>query len=276
MSNEKDYPEKYWHCCVKLVNSDDYAIENDLLFSDLKRKIIDPWNEGRPFTVKGAIIRKNESVGEIRVSQTENVQKVYAEQHNIQMRASGIADMATNRKMLPFDEGKDYTFQLLFSGAQNAPPEPDIALIEQVCKRLPNAARILSNRQSKNKQPYDIEDEYDVQDLLHGILRAYVKYSVQEDPIPKVAGSKSSRADISIEELSLLIEIKYARGPNDQKRIFEEISQDLTLYTAWKPLKTLFVVIYNSGDLKDPEALEKLGGEKEISGKRFNVVVILS
>jgi len=70
-------------------------------------------------------------------------------------------------------------------------------------------------------------------------LRAYLKYSVQEDPLPKIGAAKSSRADISIEELGILIEAKYVHGPDDQKRIFEEYSQDLVLYAAWPYLKTL-------------------------------------
>ena len=124
--------------------------------------------------------------------------------------------------------------------------------------------------------PYEITDEYDVQDLLHAILRAYLKYSVQEDPLPKVAGAKSGRADISIEELRVLIEIKFARGPEDQKRLFDEYSQDLVLYASWQPLETLIYLIYNSADLKNPEAFEKLSGDHEVNGRRFQVKVILA
>jgi hypothetical protein len=37
------------------------------------------------------------------------------------MRASGISDLATDRKLLPFSRGADVTFALLFEGA----PEPE-------------------------------------------------------------------------------------------------------------------------------------------------------
>ncbi|GFM64996.1 hypothetical protein PSCICJ_11140 [Pseudomonas cichorii] len=124
--------------------------------------------------------------------------------------------------------------------------------------------------------PYEVKDEYDVQDLLHALIRGYVKYSVQEDPLPKVAGAKSGRADISIEELGVLIELKYVHGPEDQKRLFEEYSQDLVLYAQWAPLKTLIYLVYNSADLRDPEAFEKLASEQEINGKRFAVKMVLA
>jgi hypothetical protein len=94
-----------------------------------------------------------------------------------------------------------------------------------VGRRLPQAARILANRQRRSKVPFEISDEYDVQDLLHAVLRAYLKYSVQEDPIPKAAGTRSGRADISVKDLGFLIEVKYVRAPDDQRRIFDEFSQ---------------------------------------------------
>lgn len=107
-------------------------------------------------------------------------------------------------------------------------------------------------------------------------MRAYLKYSVQEDPLPKVAGAKSARADVSIEELGILIELKFVRGPDDQKRLFEEFSQDLVLYARWPHLRTLIYLVFNSADLRDAEALEKLSGEQEVGGRRFAVKVVLA
>jgi hypothetical protein len=112
--------------------------------------------------------------------------------------------------------------------------------------------------------------------LLAATLRAYLKHSVQEDPLPKVGGAKSSRADVSIQDLGVLIEVKYAHGPDDQKRLFEEFSQDLVLYAHWPHLKTLIYLIFNSSDLRDPEALEKLGGSQEINARRFEVKIVLA
>jgi len=186
--------------------------------------------------------------------------------------------MATDRNQLPLSQGTDVTFELLFSGAgaETHSPEPEVALVEQLCRRLPQAARILAIRSRKGKAPYEIKDEYDVQDLLHALLRGYLKYSVQEDPLSKVAGSKSARADISIEELGVLIELKYVHGPEDQKRLFEEYSQDLVLYASWQPLKHMVYLIYNSADLRDAEAFEKLTGDQVIGGKSFGVTIILA
>lgn len=270
-------PQKYWHCGVRKGGEKErMSVVNDLSFEELKKSIVDPWHAGRPFSIDGLIVRSSDDVPEIRIAWTPHPQQVYADQHNQRMRASSIADMATDRRTLVFSRGEDATFDLLFSGGLSTAPEPDVALVERICTRLPQVARILAKRSRKGKLPYEISDEYDVQDLLHGVLRAYIKYSVQEDQLPRVAAVKSSRVDISIEELKVLIEIKYVYGPEDQKRIFEEYSQDLVLYATWPHLETLIYLIYNSADLKDAEAFGKLAGNHEINGRKFKVVIVLA
>jgi hypothetical protein len=192
------------------------------------------------------------------------------------MARSGIGDMVTDRRMLPVTRGEDYTFDLLFSEPSTPARGAEVEVVLDVCRRLPQVARVLANRSRKGKPPYEVIDEYDAQDLLHAVLRGYLSYSVQEDPLPKVGGARSSRADISIEELGILIELKYARGPTDQKRVVEEFSQDLVLYARWPHLKTLIFVVYNSADLFDPDALHKLGGAHTVSGVQFGVEIVLA
>ena len=270
------YPENYWHCAIRVVGAKTQAVANDLLFSDLQRQIVEPWLHSRSFTVAGTIVRSSDQVEEIRIAHTGQAQQVYADRHNAEMRSQHIGDGVTDRRMLPIWQGKDYTFEFLFSGTSDPTPDADAALVERLCRRIAFSARILSNRQRKIKVSYVVEDEYDVQDLLHSVLRAYLKYSVQEEPLQKVAGTRAGRADMSIEDLGVLIEVKYVRGPDDQRKIFDDFSQDLVLYAAWSPLKTLLFIIYNSSDLRDPESLERLSGTKEISGKRFNTVIVLA
>ena len=268
-------PELYWHCGVKLGGQKKTTIVNDFDFENLYKTIVLPWREGRPFTVSGTIVRSSDIVETIKITHTDQSQKAFAANHNARMDASGIADFATDRNKLPLNQGEDLTFLLLFDGYENSVEAPESNLVEQVCQRISRTAIILSRRSRKDKEPFKIVDEYDVQDLLHATLRAYLKHSVQEDPIGKVAGAKSSRADISIEDLGALIEIKYVHGPDDQKRIFDEYSQDLVLYAKWPYLKTLYFLIYNSSDLKDAEAFERMSGKQEIAGTAFETKVIL-
>lgn len=269
-------PEHYWHCSVKLSGNKKYSVVNDLPFEELRRTIVEPWTTERTFLVSGTVINKATSVESIKITHTDQPVAYFSDRHNKKMQASGFLDMATNRSLLPISQGKDYTYELLFSGEQKISQDLDVTLVEQLCKRLPQSARILATRSRKGKIPYEITDEYDVQDLLHALLRGYLKYSVQEDPLPKVASAKSSRVDISIEELGILIEVKYVHGPEDQKRLFDEFSQDLVLYSQWPHLKTLIFLIYNSAELRDAEAFDKLSSTQEIGGKKFDVKVVLA
>lgn len=149
----------------------------------------------------------------------------------------------------------------------------DLELILTLCRRLPQAQRCLSNRRF-NKPAFVMKDEYDAQDLLHALLKAYFKYSVQEQPLGKVAGA-ASRADLAIEELETLVELKYAHGPTDQQRIVKEFAQDALLYTACHWLQHFVYVVVNSQDLRDPEALEKLAGTKRFNDHEFTAHIVL-
>jgi hypothetical protein len=269
-------PDRYWHCFVKLTDDEEPAVVNDLTYADVERMIVRPWLSGQPFTVAGSIVRSTSDVAQIKIVHTDQARQAFSDRHYTSLKGTGIVDFAMDTRFLPFGSGQDMTFDLLFSGSTTEKVEPEAVTIETVCQRLPQVARILANRPRKGKTPFEITDEYDVQDLLHATIRAYLKYSVQEDPLPRVAAAKSARADISIEELGILIEVKFVRGPEDQRRIFEEFAQDLVLYAKWPHLKTLIYLIYNSADLRDPDAFLKLSAQHEIGGTRFCVKIILA
>jgi REase_DpnII-MboI len=92
--------------------------------------------------------------------------------------------------------------------------------------------------------------------------------------VSKVAGAASGRADLSIEELGLLIEAKFVRGPQDHRKMEKDLAEDLIFYTAWEPLRYLFFVIYNSSDLENSELLEKFSKPQTINEKHFTARVI--
>lgn len=112
------FPDKYWHCHVELAGDgkkkDRSAVFNDLTFDELSQQIITPWHSGRAFTVDGMVIKSIDDIQKIKITNTPQPKSHYAEQHNNRMRGSGIADLATDRRLLPLSSGKDYTHDLLF------------------------------------------------------------------------------------------------------------------------------------------------------------------
>jgi hypothetical protein len=268
-----DYPQKYWHCSVNLLGQTSSSIVNDLSIDELRTQIVEPWHRNVKFPVSGLVIPNREKVERIKITHTLRPLQHFIDEKNARDAANGVADMATNRRLLPIFRGTDFTHELLFAELGEDAPEPEVGLVLQLCQRLPSAARILGKRQH-GKPTYEITDEYDVQDLLHAVLRAYLKYSVHEEPLAKVGGSRSGRADVAIEELGAIIEVKFVRGPSDQQRVVDEYSNDLLLYTKWPHLKHFIYVIYNSNDLRDPEALDKLAGTQSVNGATFKSHIV--
>ncbi len=162
--------------------------------------------------------------------------------------------------------------KLQHAGVTRMTASAEIELVLQLCSRLNHSAKVLNRRRS-NKQPFEVVDEYDVQDLLKAVLRAYFKYSVSEDPISKVA-NVSSRADFAIEDLGVIIEAKYVHSPNEQSRIVREFAEDLLLYSKCPFLAHFIYFVYGADDLNEPELLDQLAGHQEINGKRFKAHIV--
>lgn len=281
--NQEDYPEKYWHCQLKIKGESrgwlGARVVNDWDFDEVQKQIILPLKTGRSFIFDGAVINNMEQVEEIRIVYTQHPKSYYIEQYEAKIRRQNDPanfGALADRNLLPIHEGRDYSNELLFSSKILFQLETDITLIVKICERIPYSARILAQRSRIDKKPYTVEDEYDVQDLLHAVIRAYTPYSVQEDPLNKVAGSRAGRVDISIEDLGVLVEVKYAREPKDQAKFVDDFHRDLGLYAKWPPLQYLIYIVYNAVKLRDPEALKRLEGEKEIYGQRFYTYIVLA
>ncbi len=105
----------YWHVRVEASAGSNVrkGCANDLSFDALQAQVVEPWRSSRPFTVQGVIVRPD-NLSEIQIVQTSEPARAYADEHNARMRAQGIADLATDRRRLPFSVGRDWTQKLLF------------------------------------------------------------------------------------------------------------------------------------------------------------------
>jgi len=128
MEIPEDYPREFWHCHVELKSStkkNPSAVFNDLTIDELWVQIVNPWHSGRPFTVNGMIIRDFNDVYKIKVTHTPKPKRYYADEHDIGMRNSGIADLVTDRRLLPISNGKDYTHEFLFAEIKTTPAKKE-------------------------------------------------------------------------------------------------------------------------------------------------------
>lgn len=102
-----------------------------------------------------------------------------------------------------------------------------------------------------------IQDEYDVQDLLHAQLLALFDDVRPEDPVPTHAG-KASRVDFLLKQEKMIVEVKMTRKNLGDAEVAEQLFIDIKRYQARTDYHTLVCFVYDPGHyLKNPTALEK-------------------
>lgn len=135
-----------------------------------------------------------------------------------------------------------------------------------ICKRFSQIVMPLLNRR-KDHQSYEIRDEYDVQDLLHALLKIFFDDIRPDDFSPSYAG-KNAIIDFLLLNEQIAIEVKMAGETENraEKRIGEELTLDIAKYMKHPHCKFLFCFVYDpwhriSNPVGLQNDLEKSGGE---------------
>lgn len=117
-------------------------------------------------------------------------------------------------------------------------------------------ARQLRSRHG-DRQTLDVSDEYDVQDLLHALLRLYFDDIRPEEWTPSYAGG-ASRMDFILNEHGAAIEVKKTRKSMTAKDVGEQLLVDVAKYKEHPKTKSLFCFIYDpEGLLPNPSGMER-------------------
>lgn len=123
-----------------------------------------------------------------------------------------------------------------------------------------------SQRRSRDRdgQCNRFEDEYDIQDALHSVLKLFFSDIRREDYVPN-SGGASSRIDFHLPEISTGIEVKYATNKLKDKDIGDQISADIQRYKGNIQLESIVFFIYDpDSKLRNPEGLKDLQGNKGV------------
>jgi len=133
-----------------------------------------------------------------------------------------------------------------------------IERLRHIANRLPLVAhQILSRRQEKSKPrpTLTIDDEYDVQDLLHAILKLDFDDIRPEEWCPSYAGS-SKRSDFLLKAEAIVIEVKKTRPGLGQKEVGDQLTIDIANYRKHPSCRHLFCLVWDSARLiSNPEGL---------------------
>jgi predicted RNA-binding Zn-ribbon protein involved in translation (DUF1610 family) len=133
--------------------------------------------------------------------------------------------------------------------------EPPLTVIELIAARLHVVAKQLRTRHN-NRHTLDISDEYDVQDLVHGLLRLFLMIFELKNGLPTNAGG-AARMDFLLKQESIVLETKKTSPHHSGKEIGEELIIDIAKYRQHPSCKKLFCIVYDPEErIPAPRGLE--------------------
>jgi hypothetical protein len=134
-------------------------------------------------------------------------------------------------------------------------PGAAFEFIKGICFHFHSIARQLRHRHD-NRPTLDVADEYDVQDLLHALLRQQFKDIRAEEWTPSYAGM-SARMDFLLKAEQIVVEVKMTRKGLDAKKVGEELIIDIAHYQGHPNCKMLVCFVYDPDcRIANPAGLE--------------------
>lgn len=133
--------------------------------------------------------------------------------------------------------------------------EDSVAMVCRLLSRFHQVSRQLRVRHDK-RETLNIEDEYDVQDLLHSLLKIFFEDIRTEEWTPQYAGG-AARMDFLLKSEKIVIEVKKTRTSLIEKQIGEQLIIDVIKYKQHPECKILICFIYDpEGRIGNPRGLE--------------------
>lgn len=139
--------------------------------------------------------------------------------------------------------------------------------VETLLSRFHLVVREIHERH-ESRPTLKIDDEYDIQDLLHGLLTIYFDDVRTEQWTPELAGY-STRIDFLLKKEGIAIEAKKSRKGLGKKELGNQLIIDIAHYQKHPDCNTLYCFVY------DPEERisNPIGFENDLTGKQGKLFV---
>jgi hypothetical protein len=158
-----------------------------------------------------------------------------------------------------FVRQKDKIIASLKACLRIEPPIKDLKMdsdhiLHNIFERFHLVVKQLKNRYD-SRNTLSVDDEYDVQDLLHCLLRLYFNDVRAEEWSPSYAGG-ASRMDFFLKEEQIVIEVKKTRKGLADKELGRQLIEDKAKYQAHPNCKKLICFTYDpDGRIVNPSGL---------------------
>lgn len=174
-------------------------------------------------------------------------------------------EILTKQLKPAFDAAKaDLPYALPVSSNPAINETDKLEVIINLLERFPAFCRQLKKRYN-NRDTIEVNDEYDVQDLVHALLVLHFDDVRPEEASPSYAGS-SSRQDFMLKKEKIVIEVKKTRKSLGAGKIGEELIIDMTRYRSHPDCDTLVCFVYDpEGWVNNPKGViaDLEGGDSE-------------
>jgi hypothetical protein len=128
-------------------------------------------------------------------------------------------------------------------------------IVRNLCERFHLVVQHLRTRHA-GREPLQIIDEYDVQDLFRALLQLHFDDIRPEEWTPSYAGS-ASRTDFLLKREQIFIEVKKTRNGLGDKELGSQLIADIHHYKTHPDCKLLFCFVYDpEKKIKNPRGLE--------------------
>lgn len=133
---------------------------------------------------------------------------------------------------------------------------PALDVLAEVFARFPDFLQILQNSGRHNIPSPRVEEEVDLQVLVHACLRLFYDDVRPEDYVPEYGGGRS-RVDFLLPETGIIVETKMTRKTLNDKKVGDELLIDWGRYSKHPDCRGIFALVYDpERRLQNPSGLQ--------------------
>jgi hypothetical protein len=219
----------------------------DLSREELETRILGPYRQFAPIIIEGRTILFRD-IERIEIVETARDSRHF---HDLpcDFATSGAPDWYRG-----IEGALNVTDEFITTPSVPAPQKNDV--IELICSKFDGIVVRLRHRH-QDRPTLDVKDEYDVQDLMHSLLRLFFEDIRPEEVVPSYA-DKSSKMDFLLYAEKTIVETKMTRDGLGAKEIGSQLVEDIARYKAHPRCKRLICFVYDpEGRIANPLGIEQ-------------------
>ena len=244
----------YYHARLIVSGSPNAEVRFDLSLQELQNRVLEPYQNLRPIVLGGRTVQI-EDLERLEVFKSSRPSSEFSGM------AAGLARTGSPYWHHGEQDVTNVTDELIITPSVPGLPQSTDA-IDLLCSRFHSVVKQLRARHG-SRPTLDVSDEYDVQDLLHALLRIFFGDVRPEEWTPSYAG-KSSRMDFLLPTEESVIETKKTRPGLTAKELGDRLIVDIARYRSHPRCKRLICFVYDpEGRVTNPKGIESDLGRTE-------------